>query len=191
MATPLITSGNKIVLWLIDSDSDVSSEPSDSDYDTAAENLGEDDLSDEYPDPEVDRLIRAFQDSDMFKPQCPAPAASQSNASTRDTLYGVRRRDGAISTTADWSQAATSILKDGAAVKAIKKRFKRRTSGVSPDKPLVVFAGKVPGVYPTWNTAKPSIKGVSGAIFMRYSTAARGQNAFQYALHKGWSLRGG
>ncbi len=59
-------------------------------------------------------------------------------------------------------------------------------SGVLADKPLVVFAGKVPGIYTTWRAARPSIHKVEGAIFMRYSTAERAQRAFKYALHVGW-----
>ncbi len=56
MPTPL--SLNNSVIWLIESDSQ---------YDTAPETFVEEDLTDEYPDPEVEGLIRAFRASDMFK----------------------------------------------------------------------------------------------------------------------------
>ncbi len=61
MPSPL--SLNNSVIWLIESDLS----ESDSQYDTAPETFVEEDLTNEYPNPEVEGLIRAFRDSDMFK----------------------------------------------------------------------------------------------------------------------------
>ncbi|KAF8890502.1 hypothetical protein CPB85DRAFT_1257932 [Mucidula mucida] len=132
------------------------SDESDSQYDTAPETFVEEDLTNEYPDPEVEGLIRAFRDSDMFK----RPPVQSAQAQGTSSVGG------------DWSQASTSVLNEGAIAKAIRKRYKRPR--------------KVPGIYTTWRAARPSIHEVEGAIFMRYSTAERAQRAFEYALHVGW-----
>ncbi|KAF8872552.1 hypothetical protein CPB85DRAFT_1260755 [Mucidula mucida] len=148
MPTPLFL--NNSVIWLIESDSD----ESDSQYDTAPETFVEEDLTDEYPDPEVEGLIRAFRDSDMFK--CPPVQSAQAQGTSSvggGTLYAVSRSDGTQYSTTDWSQASTSVLNKGAIAKAIHKRYKRPR--------------KVPGIYTTWHAARPSIHKVKGAIFIK------------------------
>ncbi|KAJ7079327.1 hypothetical protein C8R43DRAFT_951859 [Mycena crocata] len=93
--------------------------------------------------------------------------------------------------TSEWSQAAalTQGIPQAQARSISSPRKPRRKKGA-----IVVFYGRRPGTYATWNGpagAEMQVRQVSGALFQGYETAAEAEAAYQYAeAHRWTGVRG-
>ncbi|KAJ7273861.1 hypothetical protein C8J57DRAFT_1505983 [Mycena rebaudengoi] len=87
--------------------------------------------------------------------------------------------------TADWHVSlvgsASQGIPHGSVYAKPKAKKSRHAKGA-----YVVFHGRRPAVYLTWDEAKVSVHGSPNAIYRGYSTLERAQAAFKYAEDCGW-----
>ncbi|KAJ7267422.1 hypothetical protein C8J57DRAFT_1510517 [Mycena rebaudengoi] len=88
--------------------------------------------------------------------------------------------------TADWhvslAGSASQGIPHGSVYAKPKAKKSRHAKGA-----YVVFHGRRPAVYLTWDEAKVSVHGSPNAIYRGYSTLEQAQAAFKYAEDCGWT----
>ncbi|KAJ7020552.1 hypothetical protein C8F04DRAFT_1274946 [Mycena alexandri] len=86
--------------------------------------------------------------------------------------------------TSSWAEAGTATQGiPGAHVRAVIKPSKKRVKKGA----YVVFFGRAPGVYLTWEETERLVLGVKNAIFRGYRTVADAHAAYEYALARSWT----
>ncbi|KAJ7265600.1 hypothetical protein C8J57DRAFT_1470059 [Mycena rebaudengoi] len=93
------------------------------------------------------------------------------------TQYGV---------TADWNVSLAGSASQGIPHGSVHAKQRAKKSRHAKGA-YVVFHGRRPAVYLTWDEAKVSVNGIPNAIYRGYSTLQRAQAAYKYAEDRGWT----
>ncbi|KAJ7254767.1 hypothetical protein C8J57DRAFT_1518394 [Mycena rebaudengoi] len=88
--------------------------------------------------------------------------------------------------TADWHVSLAGSASQGIPHGSVRTAQKAKKSHHAKGA-YVVFHGRRPAVYLTWDEAKVSVSGSPNAIYRGYSTLERAQAAFKYAKDRGWT----
>ncbi|KAJ7280548.1 hypothetical protein C8J57DRAFT_1219861 [Mycena rebaudengoi] len=88
--------------------------------------------------------------------------------------------------TADWHVSLAGSASQGILHGSVRTAQKAKKSHHAKGA-YVVFHGRRPAVYLTWDEAKVSVSGSPNAIYRGYSTLERAQAAFKYAKDRGWT----